>query len=85
MLQAKVREGINGKGPAESAAENAALFLSAYLCDEQGNPILETIEDARRLVAGMKMRYIERIVSAGRKLNAVDAEGEPEAEALVKN
>jgi hypothetical protein len=46
--------------------------LSTYLCDSTGKPIA-TLEQARA-IAGKGVKVVDRIVTAGHKLNAIDDE-----------
>lgn len=59
---------------AANAAENSAMQIAAFLCDEQGVPRL-TIEQARQFVADREMRQVRKIIKDGSDLNSLSEEG----------
>lgn len=81
-LAAKLKENADGPNKNAAAALNAALFLHAYLCEEDGTPVAPTVEEARRLIEVLPMSAMNRIVAAGQRLNSADTEA---PETLEKN
>lgn len=70
--------GLPKEESAEVAGQRAASSLRAYLCHEDGTPVLATHEEARKLVASLPARAMTWIIDAGQKLNALQEEA-PEA------
>lgn len=68
-LNAKVGAGVDMKA---LARERAVISIFWFLCDEAGEAVAKDQEEARRLVRGLSMRTLNRIIVAGQKLNAAD-------------
>lgn len=58
------------KGCKLDVKEILAVQLSSFLCDETGNQVV-SLEDARKLCAGMSGSTVKAIAEAGSNLNGI--------------